>query len=164
MRLLQLLVILAFLLSSAVSATSLGQVTKDTQLFEKPTAKSKKLKRLKADQKVSVKRRKGGWYEVSINELEGWMRMFYLRFSPQNPGESRLGVGALLGSTNKPHSDITLTTGVRGITEKQLKNSKPAFSVLSELSLNASNAKEAEKFAQREKLKVKKVKYAKVKE
>lgn len=141
-----------------------AKVTQDTNLHQKPSAQSTVTARLKTSQKVSVFSRQGGWYRVSSEKARGWIRLFYLRFDSRRPDDGRFGVGALLKSVNKPVGEITLTTGVRGITEKQLRDAKPDFDALATLSMNGSDASEARAFAKTQGLKSKKVRYAKRKE
>ncbi len=139
-------------------------ITQSTHLFKKPDAKSSILAQLEKSQKVSVSTREGGWYQVIAEGNVGWIRMFFLRFTPQNNNMSRSGIGALLSSTRKPHSEVALTTGVRGISEKLLKNAKPDFDSVNAMAQFASDIKSAKRFAADEKLRSRKVKYLERKE
>lgn len=159
-----LIVLIGFCANVCWADNSNAKVTRDANLHQKPSAQSTVTTRLMSSQNVSVIARQGGWYRVSADKARGWVRLFYLRFDTQRSSDGRSGVGALLSSTNKPQGEVTLTTGVRGITEKQLRNAQPAFEALAKLYMNASNAKAARRFAATQRLKAKKVRYAKRKE
>ncbi len=147
-----------------VLADTPATITQPTDLLKKPQANSAVVTKLKKSQSVSVTTREGGWYQVMVEGNVGWIKMFFLRFNPESRSESRSGVGALLSSTRKPHSEVALTTGVRGINEKMLKNAKPDFVGLNTMSQFRSDANSVKRFAQEGKLKSRKVKYIERKE
>ena len=156
-----LLVILAIITMPLSYAESTATIVRDTAMLAEADAKAEVVANLKKSTQVAVSAREGGWYQVNAMEKTGWVRMFLLRFDPIDDLEERSGLGALLASTNKPHSNVTLTTGVRGITEKGIKNAKPNFVMLGEMSNFHVDKKQATSFAKAEKLKTRKVKYVK---
>ena len=148
-------------ITTSVFAASTATVVRDTELKTEAKAKSRAVVTLKKATQVEVKARQGGWYHVEAQEKVGWVKMFLLRFNPTENTQGQSGLGALLASTNKPHSNVTMTTGVRGITQKGIKNAKPNFVMLGEMSTNRSNKKQASNFAKAEKLESRKAKYVK---
>jgi hypothetical protein len=139
-----------------------ARVIKDTHLFSEPSLSSRTKIPLKKEQTVSIIKRKGGWYQVKESQTSGWVKMFLLRFNAMPVRESKSGLNSLISSTRKPHSDLTLTTGVRGINEKDLKSSKPDFEALKQLYLLQVSTRSSKKFAKDAGLKPKKISYPKV--
>lgn len=139
-------------------------ITQATDLLKKPNAKSNIVTRLEMSQQVSVTTREGGWYQVMTEDKVGWVRMFFLRFTPQSNNVSRSGIGAILSSARKPHSEVALTTGVRGISEKLLKNAKPNFDSVTAMAKFVSDVNSTKRFAVEGKLRSRKVKYIERKE
>lgn len=141
-----------------------AQVIKDTYLFSEPNLASRTNTPLKKEQTVAIIQRMGGWYQIKLSQKTGWVKMFLLRFNAAPVRESKSGFSSLVSSTRKPHSDLTLTTGVRGINEKDLKSSKPDFDALKQLYLLQASANSSKTFAKDAGLKAKKVAYPKANE
>ncbi|MCO7225502.1 hypothetical protein [Pleionea sp. CnH1-48] len=153
------------LISSSVSwASDKGSMIKPTELKTMPKSQAKVIRVLKKDQSVVVKKRQGGWYFVDTSTNQGWVKMFFVRFENLSKQRGRIGLSSVLKSTQSAHSDITMTTGVRGLSEESLKNAKPNFVQLAELTRNRSSKKTATEFARQGKLKARKQQYVTNKE
>ncbi len=115
--------------------------------------------------KVEVLRRLGAWDEVkTATGQTGWVRMLNLRFDVNNTGKggSTSGtIGALSGllSTGRTSNTATVTTGVRGLTEEDLKNANANPAELEKMQRFAADKPAAERFAQRSKLSAVKLEY-----
>jgi hypothetical protein len=115
--------------------------------------------------KVEVLRRVGAWDEVkTASGQTGWVRMLNLRFDVNNAGKGSGTAGTLgalsgLLSTGRTSNTATVTTGVRGLTEEDLKNAQANPAELEKMQRFAADKVTADKFAQRAKLAVVKIEY-----
>ena len=108
-----------------------------------------------ANQAVSVVTRQGGWVRVESNGQNGWMRMLNVRLevaqaapgtntstsAPRSVSRSNLTSPTSLLHTGS--SGKTVTTGVKGLDESNIRNSTPDLAQVAELetlAVDASNA------------------------
>jgi len=127
-----------------------GTTTRQAELRASPAPESKLLQTLPANTKVTVLKRIGGWYQVRHQPatgaaLDGWVRMWLLRFSAPPAGGSALKQNvAVLQSGRSGSTYTTATTGVRGLSEEDLKNAKPnpqAVAALEQLAVTPDDAR-----------------------
>jgi len=97
-----------------------------------------------------VVKRMGGWYEVKAGGKQGWVRMWLLRFSTQVSGgaAARENV-AVLKSGRAGSTYTTATTGVRGLSEEELKNAQPDPAAVQALEQLAVAPADAQAFAKK---------------
>ncbi len=116
--------LLLALLALPVSAAQMGTVARSATLHASPLGDSKTLKVLPPGASVEVMKRVGGWYQVKADGTAGWVRMWLLRFTGAagSGGTSALSV---LKTGRSSSTYGTATTGVRGLSEEELKNAKP---------------------------------------
>jgi len=101
-----------------------GTLVFKSHVFEEPKLQSKSIKILNANEAIKVHRRQRAWYNISSNdELLGWVKMLNIRFAGVMRRESEIGVLSLLSSTRSSNLP-TVSTGVRGFDEKDLKKAK----------------------------------------
>ncbi|HEY6095691.1 MAG TPA: SH3 domain-containing protein [Gallionellaceae bacterium] len=152
----------AICLSLACSLAYAGDpayAVRDTDLKAKPYSDADTLQVVPANSKVEILQRKSSWMQIKVGGKTGWVRMLSLRLGEvaQKRGDS--GLAALFNVANTGSSGSTVTTGVRGLSEEQLKNTKPNPQ---ELELGRSyvvDKAEARKFGQAGKLKTRSMDY-----
>jgi uncharacterized protein YgiM (DUF1202 family) len=143
--------LLALALSLPVwAATQTGTTTRATELKSTPFADGKLVQNLPAGAAVDVIKRVGGWYQVKSNGTEGWVRMWTLRFSTQAGGADALKQNvAVLSSGRSGSTYTTATTGVRGLSEEELKNAVPDPAAVQALEKLAVLPTDAQDFAKK---------------
>ncbi len=154
------LIIFVFGQSLSMAASLDGTMIKNTGLKEKPQSQSKDVGQISKNAAISILTREGGWYQVkAITNLSGWVKMLSVRFDrkPYRPG--KLGIGSVLSVMTTGHSDVTATTGVRGLSEEDLRNARPDFSALAKLVAFQANTTVATNFARKGRLKTNKIAY-----
>lgn len=112
----------ALLLALALPALAAqsGTTTRSAELRATPAVDGKLLATLPAGAKVAVVKRVGGWYEVKTSAgAAGWVRMWLLRFT------GTAASAATLQSGRSSSTYTTATTGVRGLSEEELRNATP---------------------------------------
>lgn len=132
-----------------VHANQPGQMVTDAELKNEPTPKAKTLDKLKAGQSVEIKERRGGWYATQTDKLTGWVRMLHIRMLSSEKTTSNTNLGAL---TNSRRGDSTIATGIRGLSEEQIKKAKEDILELRRLDNWMATEKEALQYAKEAKL------------
>ena len=126
-----------------------GQMVTDAELKIEPTPKSKTLDKLKAGQSIEIKERRGGWYATQTDKLTGWVRMLHIRMLSSEKSTSNANLGAL---TTPRRGDSTVATGIRGLSEEQIKKAKEDTLELRRLDTWVTTEKEALQYAKEAKL------------
>lgn len=129
--------LVAVLCASAASAAEKGIVLRAGDLKAQPFLDAANADKVTANQQVTITRRQGGWVQVEAGGKTGWLRMLNLRLeaaaaapaapataaaSTARPSRSSLSANpsSLLrtGSSGK-----TVTTGVKGLDEENIRGS-----------------------------------------
>ena len=132
----------------------------NTQLLKQPKYQSDVIAEINKDQQVKVAQRQRAWYFISLSDntnqseqlsTSGWINMLAVRFLSTPKREGDLGIGALYQSASKDTLP-TVSTGVRGFDEQELKKAKADFSQLVLLKQYQATPKAAINFAKQGKL------------
>lgn len=146
--------LLLLLLSLPAGAAQLGTVTRAADLRSTPFSDGKTIKTLAQGSRVEVLKRVGGWYQVKAGASEGWVRMWLLRFSSTaGAGATARDSVAVLQSGRAGSTYTTATTGVRGLSEEELRNATPDPAALQKLESLATTPADARGFAHQAALK-----------
>lgn len=152
------------LISSAIADTDTkpddsGKVLKNDALRLEPFRDAKVIAALEKGDEVQIIKRDGGWYKVKSTRGNGWVRMLSIRRAvAKNKGITAKGIlGLATGRVGK--GQIVLTTGIRGLDEKNLKTAKFNQQQLSLLESYGVSKVQALIFAREGKLSAKSVAY-----
>jgi hypothetical protein len=151
MRYLYVLVVYASLAMPA-DAGQVAYTVRSTEIKQRPFSDAATVATLAEKAGVNILARQGGWVRINSDQGNGWVRMFSLRSDSavKKPGDS--GLQSLLNVARSGSSGITVATGVRGLTEEDLKNAQPNPGEFAKLQSFAVNKPKAEKFAHDAKL------------
>lgn len=151
---------LAFSFSAAAET---AVTNKETELKREPFSDAATLATLPAQSSVEILKRQGGWTQVKpANAAAGWVRMLNLRLgsgAPDRKGDS--GIGALFNVARSGSSGNTVTTGVRGLSEEDLRTAQPNPQELQRMQQFMVAAPEAQKFASAARLQKQPLEYLK---
>ncbi len=129
-----------------------------TELKAKPYSDAQTVTTLPPRAKVEVLSRQSSWTQVKSASFSGWVKMLNLRMeSGQKRGDT--GLAALFNVASTGRSGSTVTTGIRGLSEEQLKNTKPNPQELQAATRYAVSRDEAQRFAAEGKLNARSVDY-----
>lgn len=132
-----------------------------TDLKAKPFSDAATLSTLPERSRVEVLGRQASWMQIRTEGASGWVKMLSLRFSsegaPRKPGDSGLGTLFNVAATGK--SGSTVTTGVRGLSEENLKTAQPNPQALEAMRQNAASKDGSVGFARAGKLEKREVNY-----
>lgn len=132
-----------------------------TDLKAKPFSDSATLASLAENRKVEMLVRQSSWTQIKTQGATGWVKMLSLRLddpaAPKKSGDSGLGTLFTVAATGS--SGSTTTTGVKGVTEENLKNAQPNPQALKTVQTYAVNKTDAQNFATAGKLTPQKLDY-----
>lgn len=132
---------------AAAPAAQSGRVARTTDLRDKPANDGAMLRVVPANTAIAVGERKGGWYRVTVEGAEGWMRLSAVRFGTPGAGDAAKGGSSALTFLQSGRSAVTtgtVTTGVRGLSEEGLSKAEPdraAVAALDALAVTADDAR-----------------------
>lgn len=137
-----------------------GQVIRAGEIMAQPFIDAAKVGPVTANQPVTILARKGGWINVDAGGQKGWIRALNLRLeaAPGLPGVAAKP-GAAGGSANPMSllrtnsSGRTVTTGVKGLDEEDIRKAAPDPAQLAQLETLAVAEADARAHADRGKLK-----------
>jgi hypothetical protein len=158
MRFLYALILYASL-AAPVCAGQVAYTVRSTEIKQQPFTDAATVATLGEKVGVDILSRQGGWVKISSGLGNGWVRMLSLRSdsTAKKPGDS--GLQSLLNAGRSGSSGITVATGVRGLSEEDLKNAHPNPGEFEKLKNYAVNKAKAEKFARDAKLKTQQLDY-----
>ena len=142
----------ALLLSGVLHAAESGTALKGDDLKAEPFRDAKTVAALAAGDKVDILKKDGGWLQVNSAKGKGWVRMLSIR-----KGDARKGGGdasglLALSSGRAGTGKVVATTGIRGLSEEELKAAKFNEEELKRAEFYASSKSEAARFAAQGKL------------
>lgn len=127
------------------AAAEKGMVIRAGDLLAQPFIDAAKTGPLTPNQPVTILERRGGWANVEIAGKKGWVRLLNLRLEP---GAARPGSGGSLSALRTGSSGRTVTTGVKGMDEEDIRNATPDDAEVAELGTLAVSADDARAAAQ----------------
>ena len=116
---------------------------------------------------VTVLKRQGAWVNVKSTSSTGWLKMTTIKLTDGTTGakkSSDSGLGSLfnLGRRSRTASNgVTVTTGIRGLSEEELKNAQPNPQAVDKMDGFAESKITGEKFAKQVQLKNQQIEYFK---
>ena len=161
-----LLVVLLTLPIMAV-ADETAETLSAVDLKKEPYSDASMVTALPAQAAVTVIKRQGAWVNVKATSGAGWLKMTAIRLtdgtsSAKKSGDSSLSSLFNLGRKSRTASNgVTVTTGIRGLSEEELKNAQPNPQAVDKMDGFASNKSAGEKFAAKAKLKRQQIDYFK---
>jgi len=140
-------------LAAPVYAWQVAYAVRSTEIKLLPYSDAATVSRLDEKAKVNIMLRQGGWVKITSNKGNGWVRMLSLRTdnTASKPGDS--GLQSMFNAGRSGSSGITMTTGIRGLSEEDIKNAHPNPEEFEKMHKYAVNKAKAENFAQDAKLK-----------
>jgi hypothetical protein len=159
------LAVVLLLADAPANASEEGVVLRAGELKAQPFIDAATTDNLAANQPVSIISRQGAWVQVASNGKTGWVRMLNIRMGTvaaagekAKPKKNAAGPPSLLrtGSSGK-----TVTTGVKGLDEEDIRKAAVDKAQLDELKTLAVEPAEADADARQAGLKESSVEYFK---
>lgn len=150
-----------WLLCGLAQAAELAYVVRSTELKAKPFTDAPTLATLVEQSKVEILTRQASWMQIKAEAGTGWVKMLSVRMGdPGAPSKSSdSGIGKIFNLATTGSSGSTVTTGVRGLSEEQLRNAQPNPEGFKTLQGYMVKKEDAQKFAKAGQLKAEKLDY-----
>lgn len=146
-------------LAAPACAGQPAYTVRSTEIKQQPFSDAATVARLNENASVNIVKRQGGWVRITSKAGNGWVKMLSLRGSSTATKRGDSGLQSLFNIGRSGSSGITVATGVRGLSEEDLKNAQPDPRELEKLQNYAVNKAKAEKFARDARLKARKLDY-----
>ncbi|MEO8037697.1 MAG: SH3 domain-containing protein [Betaproteobacteria bacterium] len=122
----QWLAVASALTGSGALAQESGFTLRATEVKARPFLDAEGIGKLPEKAPVSILGRQGGWSQIHAGQMEGWVRMLSLRLGNPDPLRNKTAMATTIGFGRRaPGTGPTVTTGVRGFSEEDLKAAKP---------------------------------------
>ena len=145
--------------AAPVYAWQVAYTVRSTEIKQLPFSDAATVATLGEKASVNVMSRQGGWVKINSGKGNGWVRMLSLRGDSTAKKSGDTGLQSLINVGRSGSSGITMTTGIRGLSEEDLKNAHPNPGEFEKLKNYAANKAKAEKFARDAKLKTQQLDY-----
>ncbi len=141
------LTVLCYLLISGALASEFGVALKVDDIRAQPFGDAKSLGKLTLNEKVTILNRQGGWLQIKRTKNTGWVRMLSIRSGnvakKSNPANGLLSLASGRAGTGK----IVATTGIRGLSEEELRSATFNLQQLTLVESYGVSATQAQQFA-----------------
>ncbi|MFM9912089.1 MAG: SH3 domain-containing protein [Methylophilaceae bacterium] len=152
---------LFIILSLLVALPALGDTgtaLKADSLRAEPFSDAKTVGNISRDDKLEIMEKKGAWLKVKSAKSSGWVRLLSVKRGEASKSGSSADVLAL-ASGRSGTGKVVSTTGVRGLSEEELKAAKFNEQEISQLESYTVNSDAARKFATSGSLSARKLEY-----
>ena len=149
---------------ASAQAAENGQIIRAGELMTEPFVDAAAAGPVTADAPVTLLERRGGWVRVETGGRTGWLRMLNVRLEG---GAATLASAPAPGRSNPlsmlrtGSSDRTVTTGIKGLGEEDIRRAAANYAQLDQLGKLAVGAAETRANAQANQLKEAEVAYLK---
>lgn len=117
-------VLLWLLMQSAAMAGEAGTALKADAIRAEPYSDAKTVGTLATGDKVDILKKSGGWLQVKSTKGNGWVRMLSIRMGEAKKGSGEAAGLLGLASGRAGTGKVVATTGIRGLSEEDLRAAK----------------------------------------
>ncbi|PKO90973.1 MAG: ligand-binding protein SH3 [Betaproteobacteria bacterium HGW-Betaproteobacteria-1] len=145
-------------------AAEVGRTLVAADLKQQPFIDAATVTNLPVNTELEVLKRQGGWMQVKSGAGEGWLKMTAVKLGTAAASQEKSGNGLStlvnLATTGRSGSSgVTVTTGVRGLGQEDLKNAQPNPEAVKKMESFAAARNETAAFASSAKLQSQTVEY-----
>lgn len=150
MRVTRYLMSILLLLAALPLLAGPGYVVRSSDLVDEPYRDAKVIATLEKGAPVEILKRKGGWLKIKAGDETGWTRMSKIRKGKAGakPGAGTEAKGVFaLASGRAGSGNVVAATGVRGLSEEDLKEAKFDAQEIKRMESYSVSQKQASRFA-----------------
>lgn len=152
MKKLRMLITGLCLLMPLVVIAETGSALKNDTLRKEPFADAKSAGSMARGESVQILKKQGAWLQIKTKKTTGWVRLLSVKRGVASGGNQTAGVLAV-ASGRAGTGQVVSTTGVRGLSEDELKAAKFNESEISAMEGYTTSAESARQFANQGQLK-----------
>ncbi|MBK6742075.1 MAG: SH3 domain-containing protein [Hydrogenophilales bacterium] len=136
-------------LASARAEAVTGVMLRDDDMRAAAGVSATKVALAKKGKIINVLARRGGWTQIQLGTVSGWVRLLSVRRGPASRTDYQGSLGSAENAANSPHDtgSITATSGLRGLDLVDLSAAKFDAKQLEQLERHASVKADAMAFA-----------------
>ncbi len=143
-----ILLLAALVLPGAALAAPMGTALKADSVRAEPYSDAKTTGKLARGDKLEILTRQGAWLKVKTTKTSGWVRLLSVkRGSTSASGSGNAAAVLDLASGRSGTGQVVATTGVRGLSEEDLKAAKFNEAEVTALESYTQSAEQGQKFA-----------------
>lgn len=144
------LLVAGLLAAGLAHAAPTGTALKADDIKAEPFRDAKTVGALAKGDTVEILAKKSGWLQVNVRGKQGWVRMLSVRQGEAARTDASKEAGSIAGlATGRTGTgQVVSTTGVRGLSEAELKEAKFNAEELKRAEANRVSAQAAQQFAQ----------------
>ena len=139
--------------------TESGSALKADDIKTEPFRDAKKVGSLASGDKVEILTKNGGWLKVKSQKGNGWVRMLSIRKTGSGKTAGNAGGLLALASGRAGTGKVVATTGIRGLSEEELKSAQFNAEQLTLAESYTVSQLQAQQFAAQGKLKARMMDY-----
>lgn len=133
MRALAFVTIALGLLAAPALAAEKAAIVRAGELKDRPFVDAATVQPVAPNQAVTVLIRQGAWAQIDAGGAKGWVRVLNLRLDGAQPQQGGGGLSSAASLFRTGSSGKTVTTGVKGMGEAELRNAVPNEAQLAQL-------------------------------
>lgn len=134
------------LMAPIAVAAETGSALKNDTLRKEPFADAKSAGTLARGESLEIIKKQGAWLQVKTKKTTGWVRLLSVKRGSSGSGSQSAGVLAV-ASGRAGTGQVVSTTGVRGLSEDELRAAKFNEAEISTMESYTTSAESARKFA-----------------
>ena len=137
------------LLAASAHAGETGTVIRASPLLAQPYSDAASQGVVRGETGVEILERQGGWYRVQADDGQsGWLRLSSIRLGEAEEEEAGGFWASLFSFTGRANTrTASATTGIRGLSEAEIRDAKPDLVAVQRLDAFASDERDARRFA-----------------
>lgn len=140
-------ILIPLLLAQMASAGETGSALKNDTLRKEPYADAKTAGSLSRGESLEILKKQGAWLQVKTKKSSGWVRLLSVKRGTASSPNQTAGVLAV-ASGRAGTGQVVSTTGVRGLSEAELKAAKFNETEIKTMETYTLPADEGREFAQ----------------
>lgn len=142
------LLLAALLLPGLTLAAEMGTALKADSIRTEPYADAKTTGNVSRGDKLEILTKQGAWLKVKTSKTSGWVRLLSVKRGTGTAGGANQAEGVLNMATGRAGTgQVVATTGVRGLSEEELKGAKFNETEVKALESYTQSAEQGQKFA-----------------
>jgi uncharacterized protein YgiM (DUF1202 family) len=116
--------LMGMMIAQCVVAAEFGTALKADAIKKEPFSDAQTVATLAVGDKVTILKKDGGWLRVKAGKGTGWVRMLSIRKGDAKNDKGIAGSLKGLASGRSGTGSVVATTGIRGLSEEELRGAK----------------------------------------
>lgn len=138
---------LALMLHASLSAAETGSALKSDNIRYEPYADAKVIGSFSRGESLDILKKQGGWLQVKTRKSTGWVRLLSVKRGTASSSGNQIS-GVLAAANGRAGTgQIVSTTGVRGLSNEDLKAAKFNEAEIKTMESNTVSAAQGKQFA-----------------